>query len=161
RRRLRGCLEVPRHCRDAPRGVSEAAISAVFPPTLRGRTVPMGSSSPPRRRPTGRLYNGGCRVASFQTPPWSEGRRRPPAPERDRREKRWEQGSVPCPLPCLDHQLSMSAGRGAARCEPHSPGLLLFEGGFVSREDLFASHSLLFASRSPAFEPSEGEKKRS
>src|SRR4051812_22341574 len=44
--------------------------------------------------------------------------------------------------------------------EPHSPGLLPFGGGFVSREDLFAPHSLLFASHSPGFEPSEGEKKR-
>src|SRR5436305_10964024 len=51
--------------------------------------------------------------------------------------------------------------------EPHSPGLLLFGGGFVSCKDLlaphsllFASHSLAFAPHSPGFEPFEGEKKR-
>src|SRR5262249_17755861 len=54
--------KVPRHCRDAPWGVSGAATSAVFSPTPRGRTVPMGSFSPPRRRPTGRLYSGGGRA---------------------------------------------------------------------------------------------------
>jgi hypothetical protein len=50
------------------------------------------------------------------------GRRRTPVPAardptRGRREKRWEQRSVPRPLLCLDHQLSKSAGvrRRAAR----------------------------------------------
>src|SRR3954451_13046807 len=49
------------HCKDAPWGVSEAAASPV-PCSLRrpaGAPWHLGSSSPPRRRPTGRLYSGG------------------------------------------------------------------------------------------------------
>ncbi len=41
--------------------------------------------------------------------------------------------------------------------EPHSPVLLPFGGDFASFKHLFGSHSLPFASHSPAFEPSEVE----
>jgi hypothetical protein len=53
------------------------------------------------------------------------GRRRTPVlaardPTCGRREKRWEQRSGPRPLPCLDHQLSMSPGARRRASRPAS-----------------------------------------
>src|SRR3954451_11583622 len=82
---------------------------------------------------------------------------------RGRRDTKVGAGERSPSAPLLGPSIVKERGGEAPRDEPgepHSPGLLPFGGGFESCEDLFASHSLLFASHSPGFEPSEGEKKR-
>jgi hypothetical protein len=68
--------------------------------------------------------------------PWqTAGRRRTPVPaardsKRGRRDTKWEQRSVPRPLPCLDHQLSKSSGTRRRMTSPASlipPSLSLSE----------------------------------
>jgi|SRR3954447_22584980 len=46
------------HCRDAPRGVSEAEKRACLPQSTRGTSGITGRITPPQRRPAGRLYSG-------------------------------------------------------------------------------------------------------
>src|SRR3954454_11882010 len=76
--------------------------------------------------------------------PWqTAGRRRTPVPaardpKRGRRDTRWEQRSVPRPLPCLDHQLSKSAG---AKRRATSPASLIPPASSHSEEALPLSTS--------------------
>jgi len=55
-----GAWKVRSHCRDAPWGVSGAALLASQSPRSRGCSVQNRPFSPPRRRPAGRLYSGGA-----------------------------------------------------------------------------------------------------